>query len=56
MIYLSTKSKETNTVFTDWTKILNKIRINLNKYRKNQFKIKKKYDAELKANTKSITN
>ena len=55
MIYLSNKSKETDTVFTDWTKILQKIRTNLNKYRNNQFKIKKeKYDKELKAKTKSI--
>ena len=41
MIYLSNKSKETETVFTDWTKILEQIRINLNKYRANQFKLKK---------------
>ena len=36
---------------------MNKIRINLNVYRKNQFEIlKNKYDAELKANTNSVTN
>ena len=57
MIYLSNKSKETDTVFTDWTKILEQIRINLNKYRANQFKLKKqKYDKELKAKTESIKN
>ena len=57
MIYLSKTSKEIDTVFTDWTKILDKIRVNLNRYRRNQFKIKKKnYDDELKAKTKSITN
>ena len=55
MIYLSNKSKETDTVFTDWKQILPQIRKNLNEYRENQFKIKKKkYDAELKAKTKSI--
>ena len=49
MIFLSKKSKETNTNFTDWTKILPQIRTNLNKYRSNQFKIKKRnYDKELK--------
>ena len=42
MIYLSKKSKETDTEYTDWTKILPQIRTNLNKYRANQFKIKKK--------------
>ena len=57
MIYLSTKSKESNTVFTDWTKIIDKTRTNLNKYGKNQFEIKiNKYDAKMKSNTKSITN
>ena len=55
MIYLSKKSKETDTVFTDWIKILPQIRTNLNEYRKNQFKIKKKkYDNELKEKTDSI--
>ena len=42
MIYLSNKSKETDTVFTDWKQILPQIRKNLNEYRENQFKIKKK--------------
>ena len=42
MIYLSKKSKETDTEFTNWIKILPQIRTNLNKYRTNQFKIKKK--------------
>ena len=41
MIYLSTKSKATDTLFTDWTKIIDAIRMNLNKYRKKQFEIKK---------------
>ena len=39
MIYLSKMSKETDTNFTDLIKILPQIRTNLNKYRKNQFKI-----------------
>ena len=42
MIYLSTKSKTTDTVFTDWIKISPKIRTNLNEYRENQSEIKKK--------------
>ena len=42
MVYLSKKSKEADTMYTDWTKILPQIRTNLNKYRKNQFIIKKK--------------
>ena len=53
MIYLSKKSLETDTEFKEWTDILPQIRINLNTYRNNQFKIKKK---KLKNNTKSITN
>ena len=39
MIYLSKKSMETDTEYTDWTNLLPQIRINLNKYRNNQFKI-----------------
>jgi len=55
MIYLSKKSAETDTVFTNWIKIIPQIRKNLNKYRNNQFKIKKeKYDTELNGKTKSL--
>ena len=57
MIYLSKKSKETDSEFINWTKILPQIRTNLNKYRANQFKILKKiYDDELISKTKSIKN
>jgi hypothetical protein len=42
MIYLSKKSIETDTEYTDWTNLLSQIRTNLNIYRNNQFKIKKR--------------